>query len=105
MAFARRTWTGGTQTLATSYSAASRQPASTNASSSSGLSRLWSMVLAMSRSVKLAKSMAVTGSPGSRGSMAVRPEDVASDQEALLHLLVGALEAAVFVFDDAIAVV
>ena len=40
---------GRTQTEATSYSAASRQPSSTKASSSSGRSSEWSIVLATSR--------------------------------------------------------
>jgi hypothetical protein len=53
IAAARRTWMGGTQTLATSYSAATRMPSSTNASSSSGRRSEWSMVLAMSRSVRV----------------------------------------------------
>ena len=53
MARARRTSAGRTHTLATLYSAARRQPSSTNASSSSGRSSEWSMVLAMSRSVKV----------------------------------------------------
>ena len=52
-AAARRTSAGRTHTEATSYFAASRQPASTNASSSSGRSRLWSMVFAISRSLRL----------------------------------------------------
>ena len=51
MAFARFTSAGRTQTDATSYSAASRQPSSMNASSSSGLSSEWSIVLASWRSV------------------------------------------------------
>ena len=37
--------------------------------------------------------------------LAVRPEDVARDQEALLDLLVGAFEAPVLVLDDAVALV
>ncbi len=52
IAAARRTSTGRTQTLATSYSAASRQPASMKSSSSSGRNSEWSMALAMSRSVR-----------------------------------------------------
>src|SRR5690349_3135797 len=36
-------------------------------------------------------------------SVAIRPEHISSDQEALLDLLVGALEAPVLVLDDAVA--
>jgi hypothetical protein len=53
IAAARRTSTGRTQTDATSYSRASRQPASTNASSSSGRSREWSIAFAICRSVRV----------------------------------------------------
>ena len=49
IARARTTSAGRTQTEATSYAAASRQPASTKASSSSGRSSEWSIVLATSR--------------------------------------------------------
>src|SRR5690242_18447881 len=38
-------------------------------------------------------------------SVAVRPEHVAGDEEALLALLVGALEPPVLVLDDAVALV
>ena len=47
--WARATSTGRTQTDATSYSAASRQPSVMNASSSSGRRSEWSIVLATSR--------------------------------------------------------
>src|SRR6185295_14346173 len=44
-------------------------------------------------------------SPGSGGLVAVRAQDVAGDEEALLDLVVAALEAAVLVLDDAFALV
>src|SRR6478672_4097550 len=96
---ARGTSTGRTHTDATSYSAARRQPSSMNASSSSGRNREWSMLFAMSRSVRVSIERA------SVMSVAVRPEHVTCDQEALLDLLVGPLEPAVLVLDDAIALV
>ena len=91
----------GTHTDATSYSAASRQPASTNASSSSGRSREWSITLAMSRSVRESIEIDRHSVP----HLTVRPQDVAGDEEALLDPLVGALEATVLVLDDAVALV
>src|SRR6188508_712237 len=96
---ARGTSTGRTHTDATSYSAARRQPSSMNASSSSGRNREWSIVLAMSRSVRESIERA------SVMSVAVRAQHVAGDEEPLLDLLVGPLEPAILVLDDAVALV
>src|SRR6476661_1166205 len=98
IARARSTSAGRTQTEATSYSAARRQPSSMNASSSSGRSSEWSMALATSRSVRVSTVIVMR-------SMAIRAKDVAGDQEPLLDLLIGALEPAVLVLDDAVALV
>ena len=101
---ARPTSAGRTHTEATSYSAANRQPSSTNASSSSGRSSEWSIAFAMSRSVRVSISMAVT-SVSSSWSVDVRPKDVTGEQEAALDQVVGLLEVAVLVLDDHVAVV
>ncbi len=62
IALARGTSAGRQQTDATSYSAASRQPASIKASSSSGLRSEWSIVFASWRSVtsSMERVMALT---------------------------------------------
>src|SRR3954447_13807447 len=83
---------GRTQTEATSYASASRQPASTNSSSSSGRSSEWSIVLAICRSVRF--SIVTSGTSDDQ-----RPEDVARKQESALHELLLALEGAIFVLD------
>ena len=92
---------GRTQTDATSYSAASRQPASTKASSSSGLSSEWSIVLASWRSVTVSTLIGIARA----AHLMYGPQDVAGQQEAALDELVGALEVAVLVLDDDVAVV
>src|SRR5665811_774750 len=58
------------------------------------------MVLAMSRSVSLSIESAMGLLPGML--LAVRPQHVPRDEEPLLDLVVGALEAAILVLDDAI---
>ncbi len=72
-----------------------------NASSSSGLSSEWSIVLASWRSVTVST---VIGS-AREAHLMYGPEDVAGEQEAALDELVGALEVAVLVLDDDVAVV
>src|SRR5262249_2280881 len=72
---------------------------STNVSSSSGRSRLWSIVFAIWRSVRFSIVNVM------RASLDVGPEDVAREQEASLHEVVGLLEVAVLVLDDHVAVV
>src|SRR5450759_2540544 len=59
------------------------------------------MVLAMSRSVSLSIESAMGLLPGML--LAVRPQDVPRDEEPLLDLVVGALEAAILVLDDAVS--
>src|SRR3954462_11510970 len=63
-----------------------------------------SIAFAMSRSVSCSTDVIGPGSSSS-SSMAVWPQDVARDQEALLHLVVAALEPPVLVLDDAVALV
>src|SRR5436309_4086666 len=92
IAFARRTSTGRTHTDATSYSAASRQPLSTNASSSSGRNREWSIVLAIWRSVRVSTENDIDSDDQ-------WPEYVAGQQESALDEVLVAFERAVFVFD------
>src|SRR5690242_21777944 len=54
----------------------------------------------MSRSVRSSIVYGISGA-----SMAVRAEDVAGDEEAALDLVVGALELAILVLDDAVPLV
>src|SRR5450759_5389085 len=61
------------------------------------------MVLAMSRSVSLSIESAMGLLPGML--LAVRPQHVPRDEEPLLDLVVGALESAILVLDDALALV
>src|SRR5665647_8637 len=100
IAAARLTSAGRRHTDATSYFAASRQPASTAASSSSGRRSEWSIVFAMSRSVRLSIESVMGLLVGTLS--AVRPQHVPRDEEALLDLVVGPLEPPVLVLDDAV---
>src|SRR5579884_4002561 len=121
---ARATSSGRTQTEATPYSAANRHPSSMARSSSSGRRREWSMVLAISRSLKsatdrvmghLAGGCAELGRrrrpprrPSPRApewSFHERPQDIPGNEEAALDQLVAPFERPVLVFDDAVALV
>src|ERR671912_190113 len=63
------------------------------------------MVFAMSRSVRVSMVRVMWLRVWGGGSVAERPEHVSGDQEALLYLLVRALEPAILVLDDAVALV